>query len=275
MTDEFKEFEHQGWESAADQYDSSFSRLTQQTVPRMLEVLGVSAQNPGMRFLDVACGPGYMTAEAAQRGAQAVGVDFSAAMIDKCCPLAQRDGRLTFQVGDAENLAGFQDNSFDAAGMNFGILHLSNPQKAVRETHRVLVRGGRAAFTVWRRPEEAVGFALVLRAIEEHGNPNLPLPQGPAFFQYSDPAECERLLATCGFSHQVETLLLTWKLSSPDELFTAFCQGTARTGGLLRRQKPDDLARIREAVRESALEYAQRGDVIIPMPAQLAWGEKQ
>jgi len=269
MANDFKNFEHQGWEAAADRYDASFSRLTRQTVPRTLELLGVSTNT---RFLDIACGPGYMTAEASRLGAHAVGVDFSAAMVDRA---RRHYPGLTFQIGDAENLADFADGSVGAAGMNFGILHLANPAAALREMHRVLVPKGRAGFTVWRRPEEALGFSIVLRAIEKHGNPNLPLPQGPAFFQYSDPAECENLLKKSGFDGcQVETLKLEWKLTHPDELFTAFYNGTARTGGLLRRQAPGDLARIREAVREAALAYSHQGEVIIPMPAQLAWGVK-
>jgi ubiquinone/menaquinone biosynthesis C-methylase UbiE len=269
MADDFKEFEHQRWESAVDQYDSSFGRLTQQTIPRMLEVLGGSAQT---RFLDIACGPGYLTAEASRCGAAATGIDFSAAMIEKA---RLRYPSLTFEVGDAERLDGLADGSFDAAGMNFGILHLSDPERALREMHRVLARAGRAAFTVWRPPEEAVGFSLVLRAIEKHGNPNLPLPKGPAFFNYSEPEECRRLLDMCSFTQHIETLNLTWRLADPDEVFQAFYHGTARTGGLLRAQQPADLARIREAVCEAAQTYVQQGEVVIPMPAQLAWGVKK
>ena len=37
-------------------------------------------------------------------------------------------------------------------------------------------------FTAWANPEEALAFRLVLRAIEKHGNPSVPLPQGPPFF---------------------------------------------------------------------------------------------
>jgi ubiquinone/menaquinone biosynthesis C-methylase UbiE len=180
---------------------------------------------------------------------------------------------LTFQVGDAENLAEFTAGSFDAAGMNFGMLHLSNPEKALRELHRVLTPASRAAFTVWRK-SEAVAFSLVLDEIEKHGNPHVPLPQGPAFFQYSEAAACERLLQTCGFTCQVETLQLTWKLTDADEVFQAFYHGTARTGGLLHRQQPGDLAKIREAVCEAAKEYLVGGEIVIPMPAQLAWGMK-
>ena len=89
---------------------------------------------------------------------------------------------LTFQVGDAEKLDGFADGTFDAAGMNFGILHLSNPEQALREMYRVLAPAGRVAFTAWCKPDEAVGFSLVLRAIEQHGNANLPLPARAGVF---------------------------------------------------------------------------------------------
>ena len=120
-----------------------------------------------------------------------------------------------------------------------------------------------------------MGFSLVLWPIEKFGDPNLALPPGPPFFKYSDPAECERLLESAGFTYHVEVLNLTWKLSGTDELFQAFLHGTARTGGLLRRQRPDDLAKIRAAVVEAAQAYIDHDEVIIPMPAQLAWGERK
>jgi len=263
---DFKQFELQGWEASVDQYDTSFGRLTRQTVPRMLDVLAVTQ---GTRFLDIACGPGYLAAAAAEQGASAAGVDFSPAMVERA---KHYYPKLAFTVGDAENLHGFADGSLDAVGMNFGILHLADPEKALRAVYRVLAEGGRAAFTVWRPPHEAIGFALVLKAIEQFGNSAVPLPQGPAFFQYSDPDECARLLERCGFSHNIETVNLSWKLENPDELFSAFYQGTARTGGLLRRQRPEDLAKIRATVRDAALEHRVNGEVVLPMPAQLAWG---
>lgn len=269
MAEDFKQFELEGWELSADQYDASFSRLTRQIMPRILDVLEIKQ---GTRFLDIACGPGYLADLARQRGAQAVGVDFSAAMIERA---RQRFPSIHFEIGDAEKLVGFASDSCDAAGMNFGILHLAHPEKAIRAMHRVLVAGGRAAFTVWAKPDQALGFGIMLDAIAQHGDPTIPLPSGPAFFQYSGPEECQKLLERYGFSSKVETLDLQWKLRDADELFAAFFHGTARTGGLLRRQRTEDLANIRAALDRAVAAFMNQGELVIPMPAQLAWGVKK
>jgi hypothetical protein len=52
---------------------------------------------------------------------------------------------------------------------------------------------------VWAKPEEALGFQIILKAIQSHGNPEVQLPQGPSFFRFSDPAECDRTLREAGF----------------------------------------------------------------------------
>lgn len=69
-TQTFKEFEHQAWQQAVEQYDASFSRLTGQMIPAIMEALDI---RKGILFLDVACGPGYLAAAAHQVGARVTG----------------------------------------------------------------------------------------------------------------------------------------------------------------------------------------------------------
>jgi cyclopropane fatty-acyl-phospholipid synthase-like methyltransferase len=57
----FKAFEHKAWQTAVDQYDAAFSRLTQQAIPSIVEALDL---RPGVRLLDAACGPGNLAAAA-------------------------------------------------------------------------------------------------------------------------------------------------------------------------------------------------------------------
>jgi SAM-dependent methyltransferase len=266
--EKFKEFEYLGWQGAVERYHGAWRGLTSQTAGPMLDALGVSS---GTSFLDVASGPGYIAAEAVRRGGQAIALDFSPGMIAKG---QQAYSGIRFKLGDAEDLP-FQEESFDALAMNFGMLHLGDPQRAVKEAFRVLKPGGRFGFTVWTRPAEAQGFSLILKAVEEHGE-HVAIPHGPDFFYYSRPEECRIALTTAGFaSPNVMLLDLEWVLPSTADVFTAFIEGTARTGGLLRRQGAASQQAIRQKVESAAGAFVRAdGAVHIPMPAVLAVATK-
>ena len=177
---------------------------------------------------------------------------------------------IEFREGDAEQLP-FTDGLFDAAVMNFGILHLERPDQALAEAFRVLHAGGRFGFTVWAKPEEAVGFGIVLRSIAKHGDSNVALPEGPPFFRFSEPAECVRALLAAGFeSPKVVKVPQVWRLPSVDSLFKFMRESTVRTAGLLRAQKPEVLEKIREAMRQELEQYQKGKAVELPMPAILA-----
>lgn len=265
----FHEFERAGWESIPRAYQDAFGALTTQAIEPLLDAARVG---PGVRVLDVATGPGYVAAAAAARRATVVGVDFSAAMLAE----ARRHApAIDFREGDAEALP-FPDASFDAVVMNFGLLHLGRPDRALAEAHRVLRRGGRLGFTVWAKPDEAIGFGIVLRAIERHGRLDVPLPPGPPFFRFSDPSEGSRVLTELGFeSPSAATIPQVWRLASPDALFPFMRDGTVRTAGLLRAQTLEAQTAIRDAIREGVRPYARGGGgVELPMPAVLASATK-
>jgi SAM-dependent methyltransferase len=260
----FHDFERVGWERAARFYVDSFGPLTMQAAPALLDAVGAKE---GLRLLDVACGPGFVAAAAAKRRATATGLDFAAAMIDEA---TRRHPGIEFQQGDAEALS-FADESFDAVTMNFGMLHLARPDAAIAEARRVLRREGRYAFTVWAGPDRAVGFGIALRAIERHGHSQVPLPEGPPFFRFSDVDGTRRTLAAAGFGEiEIRELPLVWKLTSAEEAFHAFTQGGVRTAAVLRAQTPSALAAIHGAIVRDVETYKAAGGYEIPMPAIIA-----
>jgi len=259
----FRQFEHQGWQEIASRYHSGFAAVTTQCVPALLDAARVSN---GTRVLDVACGPGYVAAAAAARGATATGIDFSSAMVEEA---QGRYPGIDFHEDDAEGLS-FSDSSFDAVVMNFGLLHLGRPDQAIREVHRVLKPGGRGAFTVWTTPDKARGMGIVLDAIRKFGDLNVPIPPGPPFFRFSDSEESKRVLTVAGFTDiAVTEVPQVWRLSSSDELFEVMYNGSVRNAALLRAQKPDVLEKIREEIRLQV----ERAGKELPMPAVLISGE--
>lgn len=258
----FREFEHDGWEKLPKRYHDAFASLTSQAIGPLLDAV---AAKRGTKLLDVASGPGYVAAAAAARGAEATGLDFAAAMVAEA---SRRYPAVKFREGDAEELP-FLDACFDAVTMNFGLLHLGRPERAISEAHRVLRTGGKFGFTVWEKPEEARGFGIVLAAIQKHGSMNVPLPPGPPFFRFSEEPECRGLLLEAGFtSPQFRKLPQTWRLESPQALWEFMSGSTVRTAALLRAQTPQALAAIRAEVIASAKEE-------LPMPAVLASATKE
>ncbi len=264
----FRDFEHAGWQGIPSLYHDAFGHLTTQAIEPLLDAVGAKA---GVNLLDIATGPGYVAARAAMRGATVLGIDFSAAMVVE----AQRlHPEVEFREADAEALP-LGKGLFQAAVMNFGILHLDRPEQALAEARRILRTGGKFAFTVWAKPQETVGFDIVLGAIGAHGDLNVTLPPGPPFFRFSDAEECERCLKAAGFeSPKVVKVPQMWRMPADDTLFNWMKDSTVRTAGLLRRQKPQALEKIRNRIREALEPYIKGTMVELPMPAMLASANK-
>ena len=112
----------------------------------------VNALNPrkdaGYRALDVAGGTGdiaFRILEASGRLAEVTVLDINGSMLDvgrRRAEKKKRAERLTFIEANAEDLP-FEDSSFDAYTIAFGIRNVPHIDKALAETHRVLRRGGR------------------------------------------------------------------------------------------------------------------------------------
>ena len=95
------------------------------------------------KLLDVACGPGLMTAALALQAISVVAFDATEEMLKKARARCAKIGlnNVTFKSGDAENLP-FNDDEFDGVVTRLAIHHFANPQRALDEMFRVLRPGG-------------------------------------------------------------------------------------------------------------------------------------
>lgn len=100
---------------------------------------------PGLRVLDVGCGPGTITAGLARivgEDGEVLGIDSSAEVIqlarDSAVPV---DGNLRFAVQDVMHLE-VPDASYDVVHAHQVLQHLQDPVAALREMHRVTRPGG-------------------------------------------------------------------------------------------------------------------------------------
>ncbi len=125
----FSQYEREGWERNAADYDAIDLPATHQAIAPLLDSVG---DLRGRRVLEVASGTGHLEEHAVACGAAGVGVDVAPHMVALA---RQRVPGATFHEGDAEALP-FEDEHFDVVLCCFGLLHFAQPAQALRETAR-------------------------------------------------------------------------------------------------------------------------------------------
>jgi SAM-dependent methyltransferase len=261
----FNEFEARGWEGRAGGYHRFFGEITGRAIPSLLDAAAVRA---GARVLDVACGPGYVAAAAAERGAEVTGIDVAAEMIS----LARRlNPGLDFRRGDAEQLP-FEDGSFDAVVANFAVLHVGRPERMAAEAARVLDAGGRVAMTVWDVPASSRLLGVFVEAAAEaRAAPPAEVPAGPDFFRFADDAEFAGLMAAAGLVEPaVRTIELRHHVAGADELWEGVIGGSVRTRALVESQDETTRARIRREFDALVVPFATERGLEVPVSIKLA-----
>ena len=102
----------------------------------------------GDRVLDGCCGTGDLAIAARAAGADVVGLDFSGAMLEQA---RRKDGSIEWIQGDLLELP-FEDESFDAATVGFGVRNVADLERGLVELRRVLKSGGRVGILEITRP---------------------------------------------------------------------------------------------------------------------------
>ncbi|HEX8224011.1 MAG TPA: class I SAM-dependent methyltransferase [Allosphingosinicella sp.] len=105
----------------------------------------------GMDVLDLGCGDGTTALPAARAGADVLGVDIASNLVEAGTARAAEAGlgNIRFEEGDASNLAGVADESFDLVVSLFGAMFAPRPFDVAREMVRVTRPGGRIVMGNW------------------------------------------------------------------------------------------------------------------------------
>jgi demethylmenaquinone methyltransferase/2-methoxy-6-polyprenyl-1,4-benzoquinol methylase len=107
-----------------------------------------AAVRPGDRVLDACCGTGDLALEDLHAGGDVVGLDFSERMLERA---RRKSDAIEWVQGDATDLP-YEDGSFDAVTVGFGIRNVADLEVGLRELARVLVQGGRLGCLEITRP---------------------------------------------------------------------------------------------------------------------------
>ncbi|MBN9605384.1 MAG: bifunctional demethylmenaquinone methyltransferase/2-methoxy-6-polyprenyl-1,4-benzoquinol methylase UbiE [Actinomycetales bacterium] len=153
------------FDGVAPRYDRMNSVLSvgNDALWRAATVRAIAPQR-GERILDVAAGTGTSAAVLARSGAEVVALDLSEGMLVEG---RRRHPEIEFVAGDAEALP-FDDDSFDAVTISFGLRNVHDPKAALGEMYRVTKPGGRLVVCEFSHPPRGIlraGHRVYLRTV--------------------------------------------------------------------------------------------------------------
>lgn len=265
------------WDRIAVGYDKT-NTPTQMWIAG--EGLRRAGLRPGMQFLDVAAGSGALAIPAARQGAKVLATDQSSAMLHLLEARARNEGlRVETRVMDGHVLD-LEDNSFDMAGSQFGVMLFPDMPKGIREMVRVVKPGGRVLVLAYGDPHKIDFLGFLVQAVQsvrpQFSGP--PMDPPPLEFQLADPEKLRRELVASGLHDiTVETITETTEHKTGQDLWewlvcsNPIVESLLSTLGLTSEERDTVVQGLERMVRERV---GSRGAARLTNPVNIGIGTK-
>ncbi len=220
---------------------------------------------PGDEVVDIGCGTGLTTRDAAHAAApgRVVGVDVSERMLARAREVtaAERLDNVSYELGDAQ-VHRFDPAGFDVAISRFGTMFFADPAAAFANIAAALRPGGRLVLLVWQRHEHN-DWALALEAAL--GAAALPPQPGADPFSLGDADATAAILERAGFDGiRFEDVSEPVLYGHDLDAALAFVRGFQDTSAALATLSEDEAARAVERLRETlAAHYDDERGVVL------------
>jgi SAM-dependent methyltransferase len=226
-------------------------------------LMEAAAIAPGERVLDVGCGTGLTSRDAARAAGpsgEVLAVDLSGPMLARAREFAGEEGlgNVRFEQADAQVHA-FDPASFDLVMSRFGVMFFADPAAAFANIASAVRPGGRLAMLVWQAVEANEWVVALRDALAVGRQLPVPPPGAPGPFAFGDPDFARGVLTGAGFTDVAFTASeRPWRIGSDADDAYQFVAGLLIVQMLLgdlddssRRQALDNL-RATMAAHETA-----------------------
>ncbi|HLU59202.1 MAG TPA: class I SAM-dependent methyltransferase [Pseudonocardia sp.] len=241
------------WADHADSFDAGVARY----LPHLVEAAAIE---PTMHVLDVGCGNGLTTREAARRAASATGVDLSTRMLDVARRRAAEEGiaNVSFVRADVQ-IADLGEARYDRNISRNGVMFFADPVAAFANLARAVTPDGRLVLQVWQPMSENPWFTDFRRAVPSP----VPPPDGPGPFALGDPDRVRSVLTAAGFAEPELRGVREPMYYGPD-VATADRYVSAMLGGPLGELDEAARAEARAALRATLADHLGPDGVTYP-----------
>ena len=264
--------DHQDHAKAIVDYDAEL-RLHNEV---LLRSYGIS---PRDRILDIGCGAGQTTRDAARLavGGSVLGVDVSAPMIERARRLTIAAGlrNVKFEHADAE-CHHFTAESFDVAISRFGTMFFVDPVAGFTNIARALRPDGRLVMMVWQDHHLNEWSVSIERALAASADVPISPPRAPDPFSLADPAATGQVLETAGFTEAEFTAVHEPVYYGPDVgAALGWVAGFSCVNDVLQRQDRAATERVREQLIQTLAAHAREDGVWLDSSAWIVTARRR
>jgi SAM-dependent methyltransferase len=258
------------WAAHAEHFDRSVGAYHH-------EFLAAAEIAPADRVLDIGCGTGQTTRDAARRAPEghALGVDLSAAMIEyaRQRAAAEEVRNARFDQADAQ-IHPFPVGGFDVAISRTGATFFGDMHAGVANVARALREQARLALLTWQPPPANEWFLALTGALAGGRALPQPPPDAPGPFALSDPERIHTLLAGAGFTDIAVTAMTKpmWFGTTADDA-AAFTLGLL--GWMLDGLDSDARTRAIEALHATVAAHETPNGVLFGSGTWLVTGRRR
>jgi ubiquinone/menaquinone biosynthesis C-methylase UbiE len=267
--DAFRQKSQAVWETMAAGWETKRAYLWSVSRPIGEWLIANLEVRPGQTILELACGTGdtgFAAAPLLGPTGRLILTDFAPAMV----AAARRRGaelgltNVEYRVMDAERVD-LADGSVDGVICRWGYMLMGDPAAALKETRRVLGRGGRLCFSVFASAERNPWAAMPARVLIEEGHMAPPVPEAPGILALANPDRIKRLLADAGFGlPRIEEVPIVWSFESADE-YWSFLKEIAGALAVVITTLPEDRQRtVRRTITDRLVPFRRGGGYALP-----------
>ena len=256
------------WDAMAKGWDERhayFEETARPVVDVMLERL---EPRSGDVVVDLAAGTGVVGFAASPLvgpGGRVVVSDFAPAMVDVATRLANSLGleNVDCRVLDAEHLD-LPDGFADGVLCRWGYMLMPNAPAALRETRRVLRRGGRLSCAVFGDPTENPWVTLPMRVLHERGHVGPPQAGAPGILALADRDRFGGLLGDAGFTDlRFDDVRISWRFGSMDEYWAMLTDAAGAIATVLAGLDDAEQHSVRDELSALVAPY-RSDDIVLP-----------
>ncbi len=263
------------WDKIAAGFDEFTTPMNRRLSEDALRRAGLTK---GMRFLDVAAGSGSLSIPAARIGAHVLATDISSNMIDRLNDHARAEGlsNLEGRVMDGHALE-LEDDTFDMAGSQFGVMLFPDLPRGMRELARVTRPGGQVLMVTFGPPAEVefIGFFLAAMQAAVPGFAGLPTDAAAVAFQVSQPEKLRQVMTDAGLKDvHVEQVNHAVEFESGSHMWNVVTNSNPIGAGMVAGLGEERSAEVKRVLDGMLRERSSGGPATLNNTANIAIGTK-